>query len=357
MLKNVLRVMLTCVNSQAAPSIIQLIKEHPDYDVKVIGVDAVSLNGNLGNSFCDQCYRVPLGSDEDYITVIMDIVRENDIRLIFPGTDEECIELSKYRNELKNLNCGVCCSTYEVISLTSDKYELMKKLKENGIPVAEVYSVKTIEEIRDVALMLGYPEKDFIIKPKFGRGSKGFRIVTSKQDKYAAFYAGVYYKLTLDELVEVFSSHAEEIQKYLMMEYFPGDKYSADVLVSDGKVISMVIRNNGSLPKVSPPTQIADIVFDKDIREYAESIVAFLGFDYFVQIEIGRDINGNPRLIEINTRLDATLPITSGLGLNYLREMITYSVTGRMRDGIKDYKNYERQLRFRRYWQHLFEEH
>ena len=355
--ENVLKIMLTCVNSQVSPSLIQLIRGYPGYDVKIIGVDTVSLNDNLGKCFCDQCYQVPLGSDKDYITAIKNIIRENDIRLIFPGSDEECLELSKYRDELKNLDCEVCCSPYEVILLASDKYELMKKLKENGIPVAEVYSAKTIEDVRGVALMLGYPENDFVIKPKFGRGSKGFRIVTSKKDKYAAFYAGVHYKLTLEELIGIFSSHAEEIQKYLMMEYFPGDKYNADVLVSDGKVISMVIRNNGSLPKVSPPTQIADIVFDRDIREYAESIVALLGFDYFVQIEIGRDINGDPRLIEINTRLDATLPITSGLGLNYLHEMITYSVTGRMRDGIKDYKNYERQLRFRRYWQHLFEEH
>jgi len=356
--KDVLKIMLTCVNSQASPSIIQLIRGHPDYDVKVIGVDAVSLNDNLGRSFCDQCYQVSLGSDKGYITAIKNIIRENDIRLIFTGNDEECLELSKHRNELKNLGCDVCCSSYEVVSLASDKYELMEKLKDNGIPVAEVYSVKTIEDLRSVALMLGYPENDFIIKPKFGRGSKGFRIVTSKKDKYAAFYTGDYSKLTLEELIEVFSEHVEEIQKYLMMEYLPGDKYSTDALMSDGKIISMVIRNNGSLPKVLPPTQIADIVFDKDIREYAESINELLGFDYFVQIEIGRDINGNPRLIEINTRLDATIPITTGLGLNFLHEMITYSVTGRMRDGVKDYKDYkdcERQLRFRRYWQHLFE--
>ena len=354
--ENVLKIMLTCVNSQVSPSLIQLIRGYPGYDVRVIGVDTVSLNDNLGKCFCDQCYQVPLGSDKDYITAIKNIIRENDIRLIFPGSDEECLELSKYRDELKNLDCEVCCSPYEVILLASDKYELMKKLKDNGIPVAEVYSAKTIEDVRGVALMLGYPENDFVIKPKFGRGSKGFRIVTSKKDKYAAFYAGDHCKLTLEELIDVFSCRQEEIHKFLMMEYYPGDKYSADALVSKGEIISMVMRNNGSLPKIKPPTQDAKIVFDEDVREYAESIVKLINIDYFVQVESGRTKEGKIGLIEINTRLDATLPITMGLGLNFFHEMITYAITGKMRNDIKDYRNYSKNLRFRRYWQHIFEE-
>jgi len=118
----------------------------------------------------------------------------------------------------------------------------------------------------------------------------------------------------------------------------------------------MVIRNNGPMPKISPPTQVADIVFDEDIREFAESIVEVFGFDFFVQIEIGRDLKGNPGLIEINTRLDAALPITTGLGLNFYHEMITYALKGMMREDIKDYRDYRKKIIFKRYWQHFFEE-
>jgi carbamoyl-phosphate synthase large subunit len=357
MAKETVNVLLTCVNSQVSPSLIKLIYGHPDYEIKTIGVDTVPFEDNLGRNFCDLCYQVPKGTDNDYFSAIFEIVRKNDIRVIFPGSDEECLTLASKRNEFRRIDADICCSKLDVVSLAADKFKIMSKLKDKGLRICKVFAPQSIKDIEEMAEKLGYPEFDFVVKPKFGRGSKGFKIVTVEKDFHDLFYDKYNYKSTYKELIEIFSRHVEEIQKYLMMEYFPGDKYSADVLVSDGKVISMVIRNNGSLPKVSPPTQIADIVFDKDIREYAESIVGLLGFDYFVQIEIGRDINGDPRLIEINTRLDATLPITSGLGLNYLHEMITYSVTGRMRDCINDYKNYEKQLRFRRYWQHLFEEH
>jgi len=118
----------------------------------------------------------------------------------------------------------------------------------------------------------------------------------------------------------------------------------------------MVIRNNGSTPKTHPPTQNARIVFDDDIRQYAERIVRIIPFDYFAQVEIGRTEKGEMGLVEVNTRMDATLPITEGLGLNFFREMITYAMTSKMRPGISDYHDYPKKLRFRRYWNHLFEE-
>lgn len=354
--KNTINALLTCVNSQVSPSFIQLIYGHPDYEIRVVGVDAVPKEDNLGKNFCDKCYQVPLGGEKDYIPSIKRIVKENDIKVIFPGSDEECLALSKHKEEINQMGCNICCSSYKVISLASNKYEVMMELKERGIQTGEVYIPQTISDLGKIAEKLGYPECDFVLKPQQGRGSKGFRIVTSRKSKYDSFCSRENYKISLGELVDIFSEREEEMSKYLMMEYYPGDKYSADVLVSEGKVISMVIRNNGPLPKISPPTQTADIVFNEDIRAYAESIVALIGFDYFVQIEIGRDLEGNPGLIEINTRLDATLPITTGLGLNFFHEMITYSVTGKMREGIRDYKHYDKRLKFRRYWQHLFEE-
>jgi biotin carboxylase len=356
MQKENLNIMLTCVNSQVSPSVIQLIYGHPNYGINVIGIDAVPLRDNLGKDFCKRCYQVPRGIDEDYFPSIKRIVEENDIKLIFPGSDEESISLAKHREELKQVGCDVACSSYDVISEVSDKYRLIMKLKSAGIYTSEVFSPETVSDLKVMAEEMGYPDKDIVIKPRFGRGSKGFKIITRGYDKYDSFYNGECYRISLEEIIDIFKEQSEEISKYLLMEYYPGNKYSADVLVSDGKVHSMVIRNNGTLPKTNPPTQVADIVFDEDIRNYAESIIGELGFNFFVQIEVGRKANGSPGLIEANTRLDATLPITTGLGLNFYHEMIIYALKGKMREDIKDYRDYEKKIIFKRYWQHLFEE-
>ncbi|MEW5766983.1 MAG: ATP-grasp domain-containing protein [bacterium] len=349
-------IMMTCVNSQVAPSIIQLIYEHPDYEVHVVGCDASPAEEILGQSFCESCYSVPPGMDDTYIQAILNIVEKHHIQLIFPGSDEECLTLSRYREELQSRGCDVACSAYEKIALASNKYRMIMKLKEAGIRSSEAYVPQTLEDIEKIAKRLGYPEREVVIKPQFGRGSKGFKVITSQYDRYEAFCREKHFRISLEELKTLFAGHEEDLPNYLMMEMYPGDKYSADILVSHGKVISIVIRNNGPLPKINPPTQIATIVFDQDVRTYAESIVKLMGFDYFVQIEIGRDIEGGLGFIEINTRIDATLPITTGLGLNFFREMITYAITGQMRSDIPDYRDFSKQLRFRRYWQHLFEE-
>jgi hypothetical protein len=147
--------MLTCVNSQVSPSVIQLIYGHPHYDINVIGIDSVPLKDNLGKDFCKRCYQVPRGIDEDYFPSIKRIVEENNIKLIFPGSDEECISLARHKAELKRFGCDVACSSYDVISLVSDKYRLIMKLKSAGIYASEVFSPETVSDLKMMAEEMG----------------------------------------------------------------------------------------------------------------------------------------------------------------------------------------------------------
>lgn len=354
--KPTVTVLMTCANSQVAPGIMEMIKDHPDYRIRLIGCDAADKGEILGRHFCDHCYSVPMGTRDHYIDTIFEIVQEQGIQLIFPGSDEECLKLSRNHRTFENQGCKIACSEYQVVNTCFDKYNMMTFLRDKKISTGDVYSPKSITELDKYAELLGYPSRDFIIKPRSGRGSRGFRVISSIYNRYDAFFGGEGYKLSLDVLKDIFQSREHLLHGYMLMEMFSGDKYSADVLVSQGIVHSMVIRNNGTVPKVNPPTQNAQIVFDKDIRAYATRVIGTMPFDYFVQVEIGRTKEGDLGLIEINTRMDATLPITRGIGLNFFREMITYGITGKIRSGIPDYHEYTKNLRFRRYWSHLFEE-
>jgi len=349
-----LDILLSCANAQVVPEIISMIRDHPDFAVTIHGMDAGVTKGNIAELCCDNCYDVPLGSDPAYYQVVRRIVVENGIRILFPASDEECMVLSRNRADLSTLDCTLCSSEAEVNEIASNKYLVMRRLRELGISSGDFYLPDGLDDLDDIATKLGYPERDFIIKPMLGRGSRGFRVISYKADAYANFRSGKHHRISLEELKTIFRDNETDFRNYLLMEYYPGEKFSADVLVSCGKVISMVIRTNGTAPKTNPPTQRADIVFDPDVRAFSTRLVEELGFDFFVQIECGRRLNGNLGLIEINTRSDATLPITAGLGINFYREMITYGMTGRMRSGIPDYHEYPERLRFLRYWKHEF---
>ena len=356
MAKPAVTVMMTCVNAQVAPGIMEMIKDHPDYRIRLIGCDASPEADILGRHFCHKCYSVPLGGHDEYISRILDIVKAEGIQILFPGSDEESLKLSQNCQTFENHGCQIACSEYSVIKTCFDKFRMMTFLKAQGVSTGAFYGLASITDIDEYAGLLGYPEKEFVIKPRSGRGSRGFRIISSEYDPRETLLGSEFFKFSLDVLKDLFKPCEKILSEYLLMEMFPGDKYSADVLVSRSEIHSMVIRNNGPVPKVNPPTQNARIVFDTDVREYAERVINTMPFDYFTQVEIGRTWEGELGLIEVNTRMDATLPITEGLGLNFFCEMITYAMTGEMRPDIPDYHEYPKRLRFRRYWQHLFEE-
>lgn len=349
-------ILLTCSNSQVMPSIVAMVKDHPLYDIRVFGCDSVDANENLSKNFCSKCFKVPLGNDTEYIPAITEIIEKHKIHLIFVGSDEECHKLSENRKILAILGCQIACSDFAVVALSSNKLILIREIARLGMGLGDVFQPNSFLELGEYAKRLGYPRESFVFKPISGRGSKGFKLVSSKFSTYDAFLNNRHYAVSLEDLKYLFKNHEDQLKNYLMMTNYSGEKYSIDALVSKGRVKSMVIRNNGTEVKNNPPTQKAELVFDSDIRHYASQLIEKLGFDYFAQIEVGRSMTGEIGLIEINTRLDATLPITSGLGLNYFHEMTTYAMEGKFRKDLTDPEDYGKRIRFRRYWSHLFEE-
>jgi len=350
MTKNIL---LTCANSQVGPAVLSLMQQHPDHDVRIIGGAAGNLSNGLGPKYCDAFHELPMGAATEYWSAVCAVIEKEDIDLIFPGSDEEALVLSKHAGDLSERNCKVACSSHEACIIASDKLTLVTRLETSGIPVGRYASPQKSSDIVRFAKACGYPDNEVVIKPRFGRGSRGFRVLSEKANEYNAFCNGLKGYATLEQIEALFLQYPEHVSEYILMEYLPGDKYSSDMLVSRGNAVCTVIRCNGHEPKVSPPTQLADIVYDADIEDYARRVAAALEADYFLQVECGRDANGQVKIIETNIRLDATLPITVGVGVNYYHEMMTYAFEGSFRS-LPRLPGNNKPLRFIRYWQHEF---
>ena len=118
---------LTCAASQVIPSVIQLIKSHPDYNISVVGVDNHTESESVGASFCDAFYQVPMGEEHGYMEKIEEIIQVEGIRVIFPGSDEETRTLAQAKEYLlSKYECHVTCSSSEVVKLASNKLEMLK---------------------------------------------------------------------------------------------------------------------------------------------------------------------------------------------------------------------------------------
>lgn len=345
-------ILVTCVASQVIPKITSLIRSYSGAEVYLVGVDGRPKELSVGAYFCDAFYEVPMGSDPKYADAVIDIVKKENIHLIFPGSDEEVITLSAIKEKLiAEHNCHISGSGGAATTLASNKYDMLLKLQENGINTGLFSQINTIADIENFAKAAGYPEVPFIIKPKVGRGSKGFKLIRSDINAREQFFLPTNFEVSLEDVIAYFSQYTDEMPGFFLMEYLPGDKYSTDILIQNGEVKYCVSRNNGVVPKTNPPTQVADIVHDADVEEYVKQVAAVADFDFFLQVEVGRDRNGKVAYIETNPRLDATLPITEGAGINFYHEMINYALGKE-----SELKNADttKAVRFFRYWDHIF---
>lgn len=353
MKKKKVNVLFTCAGSKVAPAIVEMIKRSSRYKVAVLGTDAGEKRDLAGRYFCDKFRTVPAAYERGYIPEMLDICRSQRISTVFPGSDEEAFILSRHRDRFLSINTKIACSSMRSIEKSLDKLRLMEYLKENKVCVGGFYGLDNIDDIKKYSTKLGYPKEKIVIKPRTARGSKGFRILTNDVSSYERFSSNKFYFTTLKEVIEAFKGHDKEIKGFFVMEYFKGPRYSVDILMECGRPVSAICRKK--IFPIDSPTQLADIVFDSDIIAYAKKVASLIGFDYFVQIEIGRDRKGHPSVIEINPRIDATLPIVEGLGINYFEEMISYALENTFRK--KYFEPRKRHLRFYRYWNHIFKKH
>lgn len=344
--------MLTCVGSQVSPSVIEALRNHPCHRIRVVGVDGRKRELAVGAQFVDKYFQVPMGHEPGYADAIEEIVRHEKVKVILPGSDEEALSLSKERDRLSAEGCVVACSDYDVTRLAVDKYELMSTLRTSGVMTTDFFAFGSLEELRENAERLGFPARPFVIKPRRSRGGRGFRVVHESFDPYESFLSGDNTVIDFESLLRIFEKAKDKLKDFFVMDYLPGRKYSADCLVRDGTIKAVVMRNK--IFPVGSPTQIADIVFDEDLVAYAVSIAKVLKFNYFVQFEIGRDGGGQPKLIEVNPRLDATLPICLGIGINFYHEIVRHALGEGYSHEVRIVDEARGPKRFMRYWQHTF---
>lgn len=264
--------------------------------------------------------KVPDGKNSNYAKVIKKIVFRNKIDYILVYSDEEAESLSRHKWARSKSHLD----SFKNTKLINNKFLLYEKIKKINQKLLPDYSLASKK-----FLLKKYNE--LILRPKSSRGSKNvFKIV--KKNKFTSQEIGynIFNKL---QKLKVF-------EKYFLSEYLNGEKYSLDGIFKNGQMLTYMIRSNGKQVKFETPTKFAKIINSKKIVNFSLEIASILNLNGFHQIECGFQ-NGNLKLIEINPRLDATLPITICYTTNFFEHLIQ----GVKKNALKPkYKYYQRSL-------------
>jgi carbamoyl-phosphate synthase large subunit len=280
--------------SQGIMKSLKLANSIPDSPVKyrIVTTDASSEATGLYRS--DMGVVVPLASSAEYIDSIVKICKDQMIRAIFVGSDEELATLSKASKRIQDeTGAVVIANPPEVISIGQDKWRTFEFLKRNNLPCAES---SLVEDQGKFTQDFGFP---LVVKAREGHGSLHMYVVKDG-----------------DEIKNAVLEIERAGWNPMFQEYLPAQdqEYTTGVTIDrEGKYVMSSISMRRKLK--DGQTYKAFVDDFPNIRKFAEETAMKLGAKGPINVQ-ARLVRDKPRIFEINPRFSASVPIRAAAGVN-----------------------------------------
>ncbi len=276
---------------------VQLIN-HLKKTFKIIGVDSGDLVA--GSFFVDKFYKAPTFDDCNYINVLVNICKEEEVKLLIPLYEREFNILCDKREIFDSIGVKLLLSSKEIINICNDKLLTSKFFKENKISAPKDYSKEEINEfINDNKLPL-----NLIIKPRDGMGSQGIHKINNVEE------LDFYYRYVKNPIVQ---------------EFIEGEEYTIDILCDfKGNPIYIIPRRR--IEVRSGEVTKSKIVIDMNIIKRTKYLIeklnnyknsCIIGIQGPLTVQCFRKKNGDIVFLEINPRFGGGVPLSFEAGADY----------------------------------------
>lgn len=272
--------------------LIQDFKNSLNDRIRIIATD--NLNTAPALYFADKQYVVPKITDENYLSVILDICKKENISAITTFIDPEIEFLSKNRDLFIQNGVLPLCPSIETANICFDKFLMFEYLKKNNI--------NTVLSFVDFDKFLNAYENNEIdfpifIKPRTGSGSVGAIRVDS-----------------LDDLKSIIN---KKDHNYIIQEFMSGLDINSDVYVDciSKKTVSIFCKKKLET-RIGGANKTISFK-DEKLFEFIKKTLSF--FEFYGPIDIDFFYkNGEYYLSEINPRFGGGYLHAFGAGINFM---------------------------------------
>jgi carbamoyl-phosphate synthase large subunit len=279
---------------------------------KVIATDMSSLAPAIYEA--DKHYIVPRMTVPEYLDVILDICRKEEISGVLSLIDPELSLLAKNKDKFEVLGTTVVGSSYELCEMSMDKFQMFQWLTLHNYNCAKSYMDKE-QFYADVdAGKITYP---VFVKPARGSAS----IAISK----------VYDK----EMVELLFNHDEGL---MIQEFLDGQEIGADVYIDmiSGEVVSIFTKKKVKMR--AGETDKAISFKDEKLFALIEQFANEAGYRGQIDIDIF-NVNGEYYISEVNPRFGGGYPHAYECGCDHMK-LIENNLAGKINmRNIGDYED------------------
>lgn len=280
-----INVLVTGAGGGVGQGVIKSLKMIKDIDIRIIAADMNETATGLYAA--DIAYLVNRCDSDKYLETLSKIFKKELIDFYIPGTDVELQFCAINKKLIKDeFNVHTIISSEEVIEICDNKYKTSSFLKKHGLNYPKTAYLKDIDTEN-----IEYP---VILKPSVGCRS-----------------IGVYKVNNFDELLP----HLEDTKDILIQECIGNEdtEYTCTV-VKIGNNLSPVLALKRILR--SGDTYRAEPVRSEKIEQYVEDVASRLEIDGGCNFQLRLDMNGEPKIFEINSRFSGTTPFCAQIGFN-----------------------------------------
>jgi len=340
---NLITIIITGAGAPGIAGTIYSLKSNPDnMNFKIVSTDIK--DDVVGKYISDCFYVVPSPDDDAYLDTIIKIVKETKAKIILPQTTKEIIVLSQNKEKFKAIGVEIVVSNYENILIANDKFLLLEKAKEIGIPYPKYYLVNSKNSFLSAIEKLDFPREKVVVKPRVSNGMRGLRIITYEKWDVKRFLnekpEGI--EIDLNSFIEIFDNDSDW-PEILVTEYLSGDEYTVDVF-RDGTNIIAIPRLRRSIR--SGITFEAEVEFHHDLINYSKKLSEALDLNYCFGFQFKLSKDGIPKILECNPRVQGTMVVSTFAGFN----IIYYAVRKALGLEVNLNSANLKEIKFKRYW-------
>jgi carbamoyl-phosphate synthase large subunit len=258
----------------------------------VLGTDRDELSAGL--SWVDEGFILPHCTRADaYLSEMRRICAEEQVRLIFPGSEKELDLLALHANEMRaNTGAIIVGSSPQVLRVAMNKWETCRFLERKGLNFPRYARISLADEVERLVEACGFP---LIAKPFRGTGARGLSRVTAWKELDALRASGA-------ELV---------LQEYLEPDE---EEYSVEVYtLKNGEQAGAISYQRQHM--VAGDTYKARIASNPIVEAEAEAVVAALGTSGPCNVQLRLTERG-PITFEINPRFSGGVSMRAHFGYN-----------------------------------------
>ncbi len=228
---------------------------------------------------------IPRGDSEGFAEFVLGLCERLGIDVLIPTVDSELVPLASARERLAGAGTKLVLASERTLRTCLDKWELHRRCQ-GAVRVPD-------SALADEDFDPSGPRLPVIVKPRVGSGSRGIRLVESRE-----------------ELERI-----ERDGSLLVQEHLPGPEHSLDTLArSDGTVIAVVPRER--LKVDSGIAVTGRTVRDERLEQAGRRVAERIGLTSVANIQVKEAADGEPALLEVNPRFPGTMPLTVASGVN-----------------------------------------